>query len=666
MSKDLLIEIGVEELPSSYMDELFELLSSSFSSFLSESYIKRNKEEVFLTPRRIIFIAKEVADRQEIPENEIKGPPKTVALSEDGKPTQALIKFLERCNSERWCIKSTPQGEYVFSSLKQKNLETKEIIERDFPHFLLSLPYSKKMIWEGFTFIRPIRWIVSLLGEELLNLNICGVKSGRISKGLRGYPEIFIENASNYEALMEKNRIIISRSKRMEMIREKLTHYKENILNENVNRSEYPICVNGKFDEEFLALPNPIISAVLAGSLKCFPLEDENKNLRNEFIFVMDGPRDEEIVKRGYEKVVTARLKDAAYFLKVDRKKELSERIRELSNIVFIGSLGTIAQKIERMKMLAPIFSGIVDNEKLNIAIELSKADLTTKVVYEFPELQGIMGKIYALNEGIDEEIANSLYEHYLPVYEGDPIPKDNLSRILSIIDKTDSFIGILSEVIEVTGSYDPFGLRRTVSGLIRIFLSTYIPIKLNDLFNSSIKAYNKINSLEFNEGFFKKVVSFLSQRLKNILGAFLKYDTVNAIINEDLENPYILKMKGEIIEEERKGFSFKILCESHTRINNILKGAEFKEDFKEELLKEKCEIELYKAYLEVRDAYIQEKDFKEKIKILYRLNEPITAFFDNVLVITQDLDIRNNRLSLLKQIRELFCNFADFQKIVI
>lgn len=666
MNKDLLIEIGVEELPSSYMDELSELLSSSFSSFLNDFYIERKEEKIFLTPRRIIFIVKDIAERQNIPDKEIKGPPKNIAFLEDGSQSQALTKFLDRCNSKKWYIKNTPQGEYVFSTLMQENLEIKEIIEKEFAHFLLLIPYSKKMTWESFTFIRPIRWIVSLLGDTLINLDICGVKSGRTSKGLRGYPEIIIENSSLYEKLLEKNRIIISKEDRKEIIRTGLSTPRDDILNENANRTEYPISVKGNFNEAFLILPNPIISAVLSDTLKCFPLEDENKNLKNEFILIMDGPRDGEIVKQGYERVVNARLKDAAYFVEVDRRKHLSDRIKELSNILFIGNLGNMSQKVERMEKLAYFFYEIVDKDKLNRALKLSKVDLTTKVVYEFPELQGIIGKIYALNEGIDEDIACALYEHYLPIYEGNPIPQNDLSKILGIIDRTDTFVGILSEGIEVSGSYDPFGLKRTVNGLIRILISSYIPIELNELFKLSIKAYQDVNNIKYSENILKEVSDFFNLRLKNILNTYLKYDTVNALLNKVLENPYFLKIKGEIIEEEKGNPSFKILCESHSRIINILKSAEFGGNFREELLNEQFEVELYKKYLEIKSLYSKEVDFKEKIKILYKLNEPITAFFDNVLVISKDDIIKNNRLLLLKQVKELFDNFADFSKIVL
>lgn len=666
MGKDLLIEIGVEELPSSYMDELLELLSTSFRSFLDEYYIKRSKEEVFLTPRRIIFTAKDVYEKQNNPEKEIKGPPKNIAIAENGSPTKALIKFLEKCKADKWQVKVIPEGEYIFCISKQEDLETITIIEKEFSTFLLNLPYSKKMRWDGFAFVRPIRWIIALLGEDLINLEICGVRTGRTGKGLRGFPEIRIENASLYKELMFKNRIIISKEERKNVIKKEYPLFKEDILLENANITEFPVCVRGKFENEFLMLPFVVISIVLASSLKCFPLSDEKSELTNEFVFIMDGPRDKEVVRKGYEKVVNAKLKDALYFFELDKKKKLDERINLLSKIIFIENLGTISQKIERMKLLSNLFKNIVNTEKLNRAIELSKVDLTTKLVYEFPELQGIMGKIYAKDEGIDPEIADALYEHYLPFYEGDAVPKNTLSNILGIIDRTDTFIGALSTGIEVTGSYDPLGIRRTVNGLIKILFSTFIPINLLDLFRNGIETYREVNGVEFEKDFIERIIDFFNTRLKNILTSYFKYDIVNALINDNFRNPYEIRLKGEIIEEERSKSCFKTLCDSHTRINNILKGTKFEQNVFPELFSEQAEIELFKAYLDIKEAYFNSIDFREKLDSLYKINEPVISFFDNVLVMTDDLKRRENRLTLLSKIREVLSDFADFSKIVI
>lgn len=665
MSKDLLIDIGVEELPSSYMDELFNLLSFSFSSFLNENYIGRNGEEVFLTPRRMIFTAKNVAEKQNTPEKEIKGPPKNIALAEDGSPTKALTKFLEKCNADNWYVKATKEGEYIFCSNAQENLETRIIIENKFPTFLLNLAYSKKMRWDGVIFIRPIRWIVSLLGEDIINLEICGVKGGRIEKGLRGYPEINVENASNYKELMANNRVIISSADRMNMIKERLSSFKEDILIENVNITEFPVCVNGKFEKDFLMLPDVVISTVLAKSLKCFTINDNRGALTNEFVFVMDGPRNDEIVRAGYEKVVNAKLRDALFFFELDRKKKLDERREALSGIIFIEKLGTISQKIDRMIILSTLFDGIIQINKLIRAIELSKVDLTTKLVYEFPELQGAMGKIYALEEGIEPEIANALYEYYLPIYENDEVPESILSRVLGIIDRTDTFIGALWTGIDITGSYDPLGVRRAVIGLIRILLYSYIPIDILSLFETSMEAYKRINNIEFEENFTNKLIDFYNIRLKNILGSTLKYDVVNALITKNVVNPFELKVKGEIIEKEREKPEFKTLCESYTRINNILKGSNIESELSQELFSEQAEINLFKAYLEIKDDYFKANDYLEKINLLYKINDPVTSFFDNVLVMTEDLEMRGNRLALLSKIKEFLSDFADFSKIV-
>jgi len=277
------------------------------------------------------------------------------------------------------------------------------------------------------------------------------------------------------------------------------------------------------------------------------------------------------------------------------------------------------------------------------------------------------MGKIYALEEGIEPEIANALYEYYLPIYESDKVPESILSRVLGIIDRTDTFIGALWTGIDITGSYDPLGVRRTVIGLIRILLYSYIPIDILSLFRTSMEAYRRINNIEFEDNFISKLIDFYNIRLKNILASTLKYDVVNALINESLiVNPFELKVKGEIIEKEREKPEFKILCESYTRINNILKGTKIKsEGVIQELFTDPAEMNLYKAYLEVKNDYFKSNDYLEKMNLLYKINEPVTSFFDNVLVMTENLETRENRLALLSKIKKLLSDFAEFSKIV-
>jgi glycyl-tRNA synthetase beta chain len=665
IKRNLIIEIGLEELPSSYMDELNNLLDIQFSKFLTNSYLSYESYEINLTPRRIVFAVKNIDNEQNIQETEIKGPPKNVALSQDGSETKALIGFLERIGTDKWFIKSTPQGEYVFCYIKPEKKSTSEYFSLFFSEFILKIQYSKKMKWESYTFIRPIRWIVALLDEDLIDIEICGVKSSNISKGLHGFDDIKIDSFKDYFEKMLINNIVISSKDRREIINKGLQFEgREDIINENVNITEDPRCIKGILPDIYLELPQEVITAVIYGSLKSFPLFNNNI-FKNEFIFIMNGPRDVELVKKGYEKVINAKLKDAKYFFELDKNTELIDRVKDLSKVVFIEKLGNLSEKVDRMIFIADLFSNIIDLEKLKQSIKLSKVDLTTKIVSELPELQGIMGSIYARMQGVDEEIVKSIYEHYMPKGEYDFLPSSLLGKILSIIDRIDTLAGAFSINIEISGSSDPLGLRRAMNGLIRILTDTYIEIDLKRVIEYGFEAYLKINNFALKENLTEGLTSFFNSRIKSLFSNSYKYDIINSVLNSDITNPNILKNKCDIITNDINQKSFKILCDSYTRIKNITKNVKIIEEIDENILVLPQEKKLLEKYKHVNSSYYKINNLDEKFELLKSFNEPVTNFFNDILIMCDDISLKNSRLSLIIKIRKIIGEFADFSQII-
>jgi len=463
---------------------------------------------------------------------------------------------------------------------------------------------------------------------------------------------------------MKSNNIIISSLEREEIIREYINSQKdEDLIIENANITEDPRCVKGKFPEEFLSLPKEVTEAVIHGAIKSFPIFNGD-SISNEFYFFMNGPRDIELVKKGYEKVINAKLKDAKYFYDLDKKKKLLDRTEDLTKVVFIQKLGFLSEKIKRMLLLCELFKEYIDIDKLKLAINLSKVDLTTKLVSELPELQGKMGSIYARIDCIDEEIATSINDHYLPRGEGDILPASLLSMILSIIDRLDTLVGAFLIKLEISGSSDPLGLRRTTNGLIRILMETEIDFNLSELFDNSEIAYSEINNFETCNKTKQEFTEYFNSRVKSILGTIFRYDVINSVINSELINPAIYRKKSEVISTKINEKSFKTLCETFTRIKNITKNFESIIEIDESIFVLPQEKNLINRFKEINESYFKATNLKDKFNILLLLNEPVTNFFDDILIMCDDINLRNSRLSLISKIKTLIGEFADFSQI--
>lgn len=664
MNKNLLFEIGVEELPSSYMLDLEKNLNLAFSIFLTENYFSYTRNQVFITPRRMVFLVEGISSMQEIPVKFVKGPSIKIALSEEGKETEALKGFLTKCHAAEYTVKDT----YIYAKVTELNSETELFFQNRFPSWLLNFPFEKKMRWEEWQFIRPIRWIVAFYGSEIVNLNICGIQSTKTSRGLHGFDSIPIVSAEDYFQKMSLNQIILSSQDRKEKIETNISgKIREDILWENVNRTESPIVLEASFLDSLLNLPHEVIETVISNQLKCFPLWDENGLLRNQFLFVMNGDRDPHLVRKGYEKVITARLNDARYFFERDAAKTLINRIKDLEKITFIEKLGTLTDKTNRLLALAKSTPAFSQNQDLFALIPLSKADLTTTMVQELTELQGSIGKIYALHQGIAKEIAEAIEDHYHPRSEYDILPITDLGKDLSILDRIDTLIGAHVIGLSISSSTDPLGLRRIANGLIRILVLSEYPISIQNLVEQSFTTYEKINHFTISMAEkMKNFQEFYLTRLKSILSLTYRYDIVNAIVRDGFINPFVAKRRCESIQNEIVEDSFKTLCDTYTRIKNITKEKNpGLIDLDPSIFQKEEEKEVWNVMQSRTPITSEFSSESYDLKPLYRFNDPITRFFETILVMDEDLNIRKHRLQLLYLILVSMKQFADFSKIV-
>jgi glycyl-tRNA synthetase beta chain len=665
---NLLIEIGTEELPSSYMIDLEKDLNKAFQQFLSEHFLTFSSSQVYITPRRIIFFAGTVLEKQNIPEKIMKGPPAKFALTEDGKETEALKGFLQKCQAADYIL----EGPYIYAKVISQNLDLIPFLKKEFSSFLLSFPYEKKMRWETWQFIRPIRWIVAFYGDQVIDLSICGIQTSTVSRGLRGFDAIPILSADDYFGKMKQNGIEISSSKRKEIIESKFKELKqipeENMVWENVNRTESPVVSEATFSEDLLALPSEVISTVISNQLKCFPAW-VNGNILPKFFFVMNGDRNLALVRKGYEKVITARLNDAKYFYERDLFIPLMERIPDLEKMTFIEKLGTLAMKVDRMRSLYFSDPNFSEQKDLFDLISLCKVDLSTTMVQELTELQGTIGKIYALKQGIKPEIADAIEDCYHPKSENDSLPASCMARSLGTLDRVDTIAGIHAIGMVVSSSSDPLGLRRTANGLIRILMDKPYLFDIKDLFQKSLKTFEEINQYVFDTSLImKNIQAFYQTRIRSILSQFYRYDIVGAVVSEEWEDVYGVDQRCKAITDQQDSPEFRVMCESYTRIKNITKEKDQGiAELTSEMFQNQAEKDLIDVLKTISQASISGND-DDMIKVLhsfYRLNQPITEFFDKILVMDEDLSVRKNRLQLLYGILKKLNQFADFSKIV-
>lgn len=683
--RKFLLEIGTEEMPYWAVEHGIEALREKLSQTFEEAALEFGNLQVFGGPRRFAVIA-DVAARQKDRKVEVKGPAFKAAFDENGNPTKAAIGFArsQGIDLSELVVKEVEGGKYVFAVYEVKGSDAKEFLKSALPLIISQLEFKKSMRWgsHDFRFVRPIRWIVALIDDDLIEFEIAGVKSGRFSRGHRvlGEKEIEITDASVFLKVLEnQGKVLVDHGKRSAMILAKAKEAAERIQGEVIINDEtfkevlhiveWPNVVVGEFDEKFLSLPEGVLVTVMQHHQRYFPVKSKKGGLMNKFVVVHNGdPAFEELIKEGNERVVKARLEDARFFFEEDLKTRLEDLVPKLKGVVFQKKLGSLFEKTERNVVLAEhlacelgLDQGTV--EKVRRAAYLSKADLLTEMVNEFDELQGYMGREYALRQGEDKEVAEAIYEHYLPRFYGDELPQTDAGRVLSIADKLDTVCGYFLAGLEPTGSEDPYSLRRQAQGICLVVVKSGLNIDLKKSIEKSISLYAGMEGLLPHDEALRKLCQFFEQRFQRILSEEgFPPGVVSAVISQVLEKPAEAIAKAEVLNKNLESSTVEDAVTAYLRVRNLSRP-ELGTELDMRYLEEPEEIELARRLEELTGTF-HELNFERQLLELAALRNQIDRFFDSVLVMHEDLNVRENRLKLLNKAFQIYSSFADFSHL--
>jgi len=681
-----LYEIGVEELPASYIQPAITFLQEYFSSQLTEAQLNFDEIKHYSTPRRLCITITGLPAAQENSSEEIVGPPARIAYDEDGNLNKVGQGFLKKQNLEEKdiIVKQLPKGEYLSVIKHIKGKQTDEILSAISVDVIPKISFPKKMHWGNSTllFARPIRWLLALYNDELLEFGIDGIKSDRFSLGNRFqnlHNLITIYNINKYVPLLKKHFVIANRVERKEFIEKEIENTARKVGGIPVENSElletvtdlveFPSPIMGTFDTSYLSLPSKVLTTTLAETQKSFSVQNEDNEIMCFFIGIGNSNPDTiDKVLYGNERVINARLSDAKFYFDTDKKTPLAARVEELKKITFIKNLGTLFDKIERMKSLGKWCAEVLsyDKDRIERAAHLSKSDLTTLILgeKEYTKLQGYMGWQYALNDGEDTEVSQALFEQYLPRFKGDILPETKIGIILSIIDKMDTIAGCFSIGLQPSGTSDPLGIRRAGNGIISILAEHDLSLDLEEFMKQGMTPYK-----DSKEDFFADLVEFFTQRIRMYLEQQgIDYDVINATIEADYRNIPDLLIRAKNLQEFKLHEDFKDFIIGFKRASNILESSKKIIPLNEALLDEKEEVQLYKKLTEIiphYEAHFEEKNYNACFNVLVELKDFIDIFFDNVMVMVEDEKLRENRMALLRLIHSSFVKTADLSKIV-
>jgi glycyl-tRNA synthetase beta chain len=685
--KELLLEIGTEEIPAGFIPQALVDLESLAKRELEASRIDFNGIKALGTPRRLVLVINSVSEKQRDEETKKIGPSKQAAFDAKGNPTKAAIGFAKSQSVpvESLTMIQTEKGEYVCAVKKESGRPTSELLASLLPKWILSIPFQKSMKWADvpIRFARPIHWILALFGGEVVSFEVGNIRSGKMTYGHR-----FMHSGpvpvKDFESYLQKTReasVIVDpveRKKKIEdeMIREATkvsgrVLKDEELLNEVNFLVEYPVALYGTFDSKFLSLPREILIHSMKEHQRYFPVVDDHGKLLPHFICISNiYPKSREMVVKGNEKVLKARLSDAVFFFEDDLKISLEKRVEQLKKVVFQAKLGTSYEKVMRFRQLALWMTERID-PKLREAVErtslLCKADLVTGMVGEFPKLQGIVGKEYARLSKERPDVAEAIYEHYLPGFAGDRLPSNPIGDIVSIADKMDTIVGCFGVGLVPTGTADPFGLRRQALGIIRIILEKKYSISLRRLVEESERQLKEKMQRPVEE-VKEEVLDFFRVRYQNfLLDKEYPFDVTDAVLSISFDE--LLDVQGRIdaLRKAKEWKDFESIVIAFKRAMNILKGSPPKREINASLFAESAEKSLYQSFLKAKEKiglHLGKRDYHAALMEMTQMKKPIDGFFDGVMVMVEDEAIRNNRLALLDEIGKLFLRIADFSKL--
>ena len=682
MAKDLLFEIGAEEIPAGFMPNILGQLKTLAETKLNDAHLPFESIATYGTPRRLALIVKGLADTSAEISERHKGPSASIAYDADGNPTKAAIGFARGKGLD--VADLVVEDGYIYAETKTAGVPAKDIVTDMLPQLITGLNFPKSMHWGNLDakFVRPVRWLVALLDEEVIPVEFATVKSGNVTRGHRflGADEITIKNAASYVDTLKENFVMVDQDARRELISKQLHDmaasknasivWDDDLLEEINYLVEWPTALCGGFEESYLALPDAAIITPMKDHQRYFPLVDQDGKLLPMFLTVRNGSDHSiEVVQAGNERVLRARLDDAKFFFNEDRKKPLIDRQDGLTKIVFQEGLGNLADKTERLLKLGRVFGeecGLHEDAAvvLERATELAKTDLTTGMVTEFTELQGVMGKEYALLDGESPEVAEAIFEQYLPRFAGDVLPQTEAGKVLSIIDKVDNIVATFSRGLIPTGSQDPYALRRQTIGILNILLGSEWNISLRPIFKASMELLNV--PAEKQDELLGQVEEFFTLRLKNIfldrevphhvIDLLLSNNELSVADAEGLVNALLANRIDENVE----------LVQAYTRMYNLVKDVEYT-GVNSDLLKEDAEKALFEAASKASEASLaawEANDYAAVVAVPATLVPAINKFFEDVMVMDKDEAIKANRLQLVRLAYSVMAIIGDISAL--
>ena len=668
---DFLFEIGLEELPSRYVDKAEADLKKITEDELKAERISFSEIESFSTPRRVAVIIKNIAEKQEDLDKKSIGPSIEIAYK-DGELTKAGEGFVKSQGAEKEDIKivENEKGKYISVEKFVKGKETKEILPEILSNIIRKIEFEKSMKWgdKSFRFARPIKWFVTLFGNEVLNFEFEGIKGSNKTRGMRYFAsqDVVISSPSEYEKTLKENFVIPKKDKRREEILKGIKESCEKdgdtaiindyLMEEVVNLIEYPYVIKGEYNKDYLQLPEDITTITMETHQRYFPVKDKNGKLTNKFILVRNAPEYSETVKKGNEKVIEPRLADAKFFFEEDLKNKFSNNVEKLKEVTFQKDMGTIYDKIQRSKKIVEYLIEKTgkqsDKENVLRTVELAKADLVSNVISEkeFTKLQGFMGSIYAEKQGENKNVALGIFEHYLPRYQGDILPTTIEGALAGIADKMDTVIGCFSVGLKPTSSKDPYALRRAVQGIVYVTLSSVLEYDYKELIKKSYGIFSDDKKVT-EKNVIEDVTEFFKQRIINVLSERYNKDLINYEI--DLESNIVqLDERLKVLSKLSKTENFDKLINLLKRVKNILKDE--KENniaVNENLFNTEQEKNLLLFINKLEK--IENSEFETYTSILIDNEEVINDFFDKVIINDENTEIKNNRISLLKKLEK-------------
>ena len=652
-----------------------------FEKWMQQGRVPCESLLTYSSPRRLAVFLEGLPDRQPDREEIVLGPPKSIGLDEKGENTAAGQGFARKLNVPGKALEvfDTERGPYLGYRKSVPGKPVQEILQQALPEVITSLSWPKNMYWRPsrFRFIRPLRWFVALWNEEVIPFEFEGVESGNLTRGHRflGKSEIRLSRPGDYLEKLRDNYVLADVDERRRKILQEIERQippglqvrtDDALLEEVVHLSESPSVLLGHFSEAFLEIPQEVLVTVMRRHQKYFSVTDQNGQLQSHFLTILNMPGDPQgVIRRGHEKVLKARLEDAAFFEGVDRKTPLKDRLQQLKQVLFQEKLGDYYAKTERVRQLC---SELRDDPHLETAATLCKADLTTEMVREFPELQGIMGGLYARQEGYPKEVWEGIYQHYRPISPEDNCPSTQTGALLSIADKLDTIVACFGIDIIPTGSSDPFALRRQAQGIVRVLFDHQLDYSLPQLVEMAHKNFSPKKPAPKTN---REVLGFLEQRVRFILQEKgIAYDVLSAVLAVGVERVHESYQKALALSEIKNEPDFEALAVAYKRIKNMVGGQPIElTAVSEKDLVESAESGLFRAYQEVGpkvEAHLKKAEYIQALRQVAGLRSSVDHFFDKVLVLTDADRLRRNRLRLLYEISQLFLRIADISEVVL